>query len=194
MTATVAPSVAWLTILQRLAARVAHEIKNPLNAVAVNLEVVRSRAERERVDAPSIVPYAQAAAQELERTTRLVEALLALTRECRPDLNAVAAPLVVLYDALAAAEGGSVTLDPSDEEAGIDLAADDARAAIAATLDEMLGPNVRVRIGIDVTTDVVARFTGPATAPALPAGVRFAADSAGATLIFPARSRGIETA
>src|SRR5687767_14530504 len=104
----------WLGALQSLAGRVAHEIKNPLNAVAVNLEVVRSRCERGNVEPPAILPFATAAAGELERVARLVESLLALSRPARQDLAVLAAPVITLYDALANAEGGSVVLDLSE--------------------------------------------------------------------------------
>jgi signal transduction histidine kinase len=194
MTERDAPSRSWVLLLQRLAGQVAHEIKNPLNAVAVNLEVVRSRAERERLESAAILPYARAAAQELERTSRLVEALLAITRSARPDVNAIAAPIVTLYDALAVAEGGRVTLDPSEGDTGIDLAADDARVAIATTLEAMVGPNVAIRLEIEAGAEIAARFTGPAVTPSMPPGVRCAAAPHGLTLYFPARAGGIESA
>jgi hypothetical protein len=39
-------SALWLATLQRVTDRVAHEIRNALNGVAVNVEVVRTRAAR----------------------------------------------------------------------------------------------------------------------------------------------------
>ena len=74
-----APSL-WLGALGRLAGRAAHELKNPLNGLALNLEVVRSRSVRAGSEAAALAPYATAAARELERAIPLVEALLALAR------------------------------------------------------------------------------------------------------------------
>lgn len=191
MTEDDASSSEWLGALQSLAGRVAHEIKNPLNAVAVNLEVVRSRCERGNVEPPAILPFATAAAGELERVARLVEALLALSRPARRDLAVLAGPVITLYDALANAEGGSVVLDLSEGATGIDMGGDDARAALAATLDDMVGPGVAIRVHIARDGDrVAARFSGPSVRPKLPVDVRLQSEPSGLTLLFPARMRG----
>lgn len=191
MTEDDASSSEWLGALQSLAGRVAHEIKNPLNAVAVNLEVVRSRCERGNVEPPAILPFATAAAGELERVARLVEALLALSRPARRDLAVLAGPVITLYDALANAEGGSVVLDLSEGATGIDMGGDDARAALAATLDDMVGPGVAIRVHIARDGDrVAARFAGPSVRPKLPVDVRLQSEPSGVTLLFPARMRG----
>ena len=38
--------VLWLAVVQRLMGRASHDVKDSLNGVAVNLEVIRSRAAR----------------------------------------------------------------------------------------------------------------------------------------------------
>ena len=191
MTEGEASSNDWLGTLQSLAGRVAHEIKNPLNAVAVNLEVVRSRCERGAVEPQAIQPFARAAVGELERAARLVDALLALARPARADLAVLAGPVITLYDSLANAEGGSVVLDLSEGPTAVDMPADDARAALAATLDEMMGPGVAIRVHIARDGDrVAARFSGPPATPKLPVAVRLHAEPSGPTLSFPALARG----
>jgi signal transduction histidine kinase len=190
MTEDEASSGEWLRALQRLSARVAHEIRNPLNAVAVNLEVVRSRCERGTVEPGAVLPFATAAASELERVSRLVDALLALSRPARNDLATLAGPVLTLYDALASAEGGGVTMDLSEGSMGIDIAADDARTALAATLDEMVGPGVAIRVHIaEDGNRVAARFSGPRVTPNLPPRVRLESEPSGVTLLFPALAR-----
>ena len=72
--------VLWLAALQRALGRAAHDVKDALNGVSVNLEVVRSRASRAETPASAVAPYADAAAQQLERLTTLLEAVLALGR------------------------------------------------------------------------------------------------------------------
>lgn len=190
MTEVEASSSEWLGALQRLAGRVAHEIKNPLNAVAVNLEVVRARCARGSIEPSAVSPFAETAAGELERVVRLVDALLALARPAGRDLAAIAAPVITLYDALASAEGGSVTMDLSEGGTGIDMAADDARAAVAFTLDEMVGPGVAIRVHLARDGEcVAARFSGPRVTPRLHPDVRLQAELSGLTLLFPARTR-----
>ena len=83
MPASAAPAdagVLWLAALQRALGRAAHDVKDALNGVSVNLEVVRSRASRADAPASAVAPYAEAAAQQLERLTTLLEAVLALGR------------------------------------------------------------------------------------------------------------------
>ena len=72
--------VLWLAALQRALGRAAHDVKDALNGVSVNLEVVRSRASRADAPASAVAPYADAAAQQLERLTTLLDAVLALGR------------------------------------------------------------------------------------------------------------------
>ncbi len=195
MTEDGASSSQWLGALQGLAGRIAHEIKNPLNAVTVNLEVVRSRCERGFADPAGLLPFAAAASGELERVARLVEALLALARPANPDLAVLAGPVITLYDALASAEGGSVAMDLSEGSTGIDMAADEARAALALILDDMVGPGVAIRVHIERNGDrVAAHFSGPHVTPRLPACVKFRSEPNGLTLLFPALTRSTDTA
>jgi signal transduction histidine kinase len=188
MTEEDASSSEWWRAFQKLASRVAHEIKNPLNAVAVNLEVVRSRCERVGVEGAAILPFATTAASEVERVSRLIEALLALARPGTNDLGALSQPVITLYDAVASAEGGSVRMDLAEGGTGIDMPADQARAAVAATLEGMVGPGVAIRVHIARNGDrVFARFSGPRVTPELPADVRLQLEPSGVTLLFPAQ-------
>ena len=70
----------WLATLQRALARASHDVKDSLNGVSVNLEVIRSRAARPDAPASAVAPFAEAAAQQLERLTTLLDAVLALGR------------------------------------------------------------------------------------------------------------------
>lgn len=70
----------WHSTLQRAVSRAAHDVKDALNGVSVNLEVIRSRAARPELPASALVPFGEAAGQQLERLTILIEAVLALSR------------------------------------------------------------------------------------------------------------------
>lgn len=50
--------------------QLAHDVRNALNGVAVNLEVARSRARR-GVDIAEVAPFIETAAQQLDVATRL---------------------------------------------------------------------------------------------------------------------------
>ena len=74
----------WLSALERLLARAAHEVNGALNGLSVNLEVVRLKA-RPGADAGAVARFADVAAGELGATMRLVAALVALARAPRDD-------------------------------------------------------------------------------------------------------------
>lgn len=86
-------------ILSRLADDLAHEIKNPLNAIVVNLEVLRRRASTGSPDA--VLERADVIEQEIRRVHGLVDQLLQLLRPARAE----AGPLAVdgIIDSLTAA-------------------------------------------------------------------------------------------
>ena len=82
--------VLWLAMLQRALARASHDVKDALNGVSVNLEVIRSRARRAGAEGSSLAPFADAAGQQLERLTNLLEAVLALGRAEREPVDVAA--------------------------------------------------------------------------------------------------------
>ena len=71
-----------LDLLERLADDLAHEIKNPLHSMVINLEVLKRRVAR--ADSPEEVQrYIGVLAGELERVNRRIELLLRLSRPGR---------------------------------------------------------------------------------------------------------------
>lgn len=120
-----------------MADRVAHELRNPLNGLAVNLEVVRSRSARPGVEGAALVPYAEAASSELERTLPLIDALLSLARPAAVpvDLQTTLAPLLTLYGSIAAAAGGSLRISNDAEQMFVAGDGISVRALLAELLD-----------------------------------------------------------
>lgn len=144
--------------MQSLAGRAAHEIRNPLNGLAVNLEVVRSRAARGAGDLASIGRFAESASGELERAAERVQALLELARPLAApvDLWSALRPMVVLHHAIAVAQAAR---DPSDASEGSGAAVTleprgDARLTVAAK-------PVVARIALAAALDAVARARTP---------------------------------
>ncbi|HEU4643587.1 MAG TPA: histidine kinase dimerization/phospho-acceptor domain-containing protein [Gemmatimonadaceae bacterium] len=171
MAAETAARLLWLEALQRLADGAAHEIKNPLNGLAVNLEVVRSRAERGGADVATVARFATAAAEELQRTAALVEALLAVSRPARApvDLWMVLQPLVALYGAIAAASGGTLVLERPAESMGATEADPAAvRLAMTSALAGVAYDEATVRCSLETRDGAVMMSVrgAPATAPA----------------------------
>lgn len=74
-------------VVSRLADDLAHEIKNPLNAIVVNLEVLRRKVEtgaRETaLERASVIDF------ELNRVHGLIDQLLQLVRPPRPEVGAI---------------------------------------------------------------------------------------------------------
>lgn len=137
-------------MMKRIADRIAHELKNPLNGAVLNVEVMRQRVQRPGIDASTLVPYAEAAASELTRGSALVDALLTLARPAHApvDFMSVLEPLVCLYAAIAAQSGGTVHLEWATEETMESALDPDAvRAVLAAALDDAItDPSVRCRV------------------------------------------------
>jgi signal transduction histidine kinase len=111
--------VLWLAMVQRLMGRAAHDVRDSLNGVAVNLEVVRSRAARDGAPASVVAPYADAAGQQLERLTSLLDALLAVARPERDPVNVGVAlhRVATLCAASTSADDATVVVqdDPPDD-------------------------------------------------------------------------------
>jgi signal transduction histidine kinase len=194
-----APSL-WLGALGRLAGRSTHELKNPLNGLALNLEVVRSRSVRAGTDGSALAAYAAAAVSELERTIPRVEALLALARPLSNpvDLRAAIQPLLVLYGAIAVAGGGSLDVVYEAEQMFVNADGDTVRALVAEALDVTIGANLEVTGKIvDAEGSISIRLVGGAGRPiaskmeglAAEHDIRLNSDEDETHLLFPARAR-----
>jgi hypothetical protein len=146
MTEGVAPAeagVLWLAALQRALGRASHDVKDALNGVSVNLEVVRSRAGRPDAPASAVASFADAAAQQLERLTNLLDAVLALGRAERDpvDVGITLRKIGALCGASSSATDAGVTVhDSSDGESRTSVSGDAVRLALAAPLlDAVMG-------------------------------------------------------
>lgn len=71
-----------LELLERLADALAHEIKNPLHSMVINLEVLKRRLSRV-AEGGDVLRYATVLGEELERVNRRIELLLRLSRPDR---------------------------------------------------------------------------------------------------------------
>ena len=124
----------WLHTLQRAMARAAHDVKDALNGVSVNLEVIRTRAERADAPASAVAQFADAAGNQLERLTVLMEAVLGLGRPERD-------PADVALTLRRVATLCSASSSPGDAIARVDD-----RALLGATTTRTSGSAVRLAL------------------------------------------------
>jgi hypothetical protein len=192
----------WLGVFQRLCDATAHQFKGALNGVAVNLEVVRSRAGRSETDAVEIRPFAEAAAAELESVIQSAEAMLALARTPRgqADVARITRDVAVLASRSAPAEEGKrLTVDKGVERLGTTSApASAARLAIAAVLMAALevskdvvcsaageGGAVAIRVACGERDGSSFALSDEVVSTAYSAGVHLDISESGATITFP---------
>ena len=137
--ATADAGVLWLAALQRALGRASHDVKDALNGVSVNLEVVRSRAARAEAPASAVAPFADAAAQQLTRLTGLLEAVLALGRSEREpaDVGITLRRVATLCSASSAATDAAVVVrDVAVGDAHTRVPGDVVRLALVSPLLE----------------------------------------------------------
>ncbi len=127
----------WLATLQRALGRASHDVKDALNGVAVNLEAIRGRAARPDALAGAVVPFADAAAQQLDRLITLVEAVLALGRAEREpvDVGVIVRRIATLCGASSSSTDAEVIVELGDvDSARTGVRGDAVRLALAAPL------------------------------------------------------------
>jgi len=185
----------WAQTLQSLANVVAHDLRNALNAVAVNLEVVRSRSAR-GADAFAIAPFAASAATNFETAASAAEALLTFVRP-EPGRVDVAAVVARLARLLAVRPGaGLQVVDLSDGRAATAAPPDIVRAAVARSVLAAVVAEDGAACEIAVDDGIFLRITGATRVPpppdsdlvaaALEQGIRIAPRERSIELRFPA--------
>jgi signal transduction histidine kinase len=131
----------WLATLQRALGRASHDVKDALNGVSVNVEVIRGRAAKPDALAASVAPFAEAAAQQLDRLTTLVEAVLALGRPERhpADVRVTLRRIATLCRASSSATDAEVEVELGDVESTVTSVSGTAvRLALAAPLLDLV--------------------------------------------------------
>jgi hypothetical protein len=152
----------WLRTLQRVVDLAAHEIKDSLNGVTLNLEVVRSRAQKEGASA-ALAPFAEAASSQLETLSERAEALLFLARPRRKgsqsDVAQTLRHLAVLLVPAAKADGARLEVVGWDKPAPTAAGPEAIRLALAAGLIGLMEMGGNGRCSLDSSPDAVVRFS-----------------------------------
>ena len=161
------PAVLWAESLQALANLVAHDFRNALNAVSVNLEVVRSRSAR-GAEAAAIAPFAATAAAHFETSAGAGEALVAFVR-AEPEPFDVAAVVMRLSRLIAV--GGQSRLQVVDRSGGrarTGAPGDIVRVAVARSVLGAVGAGESVACEIAADDGIFLRVTGATEVPPRP--------------------------
>ena len=177
----------WLDRLYAIGRPVAHEFRNALNGVAVNLEVVRSRAHGD-APAASVARFADTAADQLESLTGLTDALLALVRPVAEpaDVADVTARLATLLGAVARPDGGAVilTVVPDGARVRTTVSGEALRGLVAGLLLDAFDRTARLTCELDGTAAPTLRLCreGGPPLPEISADVRTLAEQWGVRL------------
>lgn len=157
----------WLATLHEVVGRAAHEVKDALNGVSLNLEVIRSRSERPGVDSQSLSSFATSAAEQLELLSARTESLLFLTRPHRAaagpaDVAVTLKHMATLLVPATKADGGSLEVEGYQRLAPTAAPAQAVRLALAAGLlaltKEGGSSRCRMESGSE-TSETVVRFS-----------------------------------
>ena len=102
-----------LADLARITSGIAHEVKNPLNAMVIHLELLREKLERHGLQGVSALPQVEILTSEIKRLDRVVQTFLNFTKaprlQLRPlDVNQVLKETLALADAEAQAHSATV--------------------------------------------------------------------------------------
>ena len=171
----------WLATLQKLSAHVAHDLKGALNSASVNLEVVRSRSEKESTTGADVHRFAVNAADQLSVVIRATTALLSLARGTRGpvEVSIVTKQVANLLDDMSSAAGGRFVVEV---EGGMSAeTAAPAGAVRLAVAECLLAADIRSKpVAVKVSGLPTPRVqVSPATAPSLSPNVEAALWAAG---------------
>ncbi|HVK87454.1 MAG TPA: protoglobin domain-containing protein [Kofleriaceae bacterium] len=165
-----------MTAMQTMTAGLAHEVRNPLNAAKLQLELLDRRLRRQLDDARLLEP-SSLAQKEIERLTALLDDFLAFARP--PELDAHEADLVEIVRHVCdleriAAEQRGATLELRAEGAPITARVDAPKLQqivlnLVRNAVEAVSANGKVIVGVEATHDegiISIADTGPGIPPA----------------------------
>jgi hypothetical protein len=129
----------WLVALEGVVGLAAHEVKDALNGVHLNLEALKSRSAREGAKAEDLRAFSAAAADQMESLSARAESLLFLGRAHRTGAGPVDVALTLRHLATllvpaAKADGRTLTVEGYQRAALTPVPAHAARLALASGL------------------------------------------------------------
>lgn len=193
-----APSVdeLWLRSLQKVTGHVAHDFKGALNGVSVNLDVVRSRAERPGTPAADVQKFAGAATQQLGVVIRMSGALLSLGRPPRgsAEVSSIAKQVGSILEDTLRSDGARIEIEVAG---GMSAETSAPTAAVRLILVEVMFAAASRKVDLSVR---VSGFAAPLveirpapspelsreiTAAVAAVGITVSTDGHGISIVFP---------
>jgi hypothetical protein len=151
----------WLSTLEEVINRGAHEVKDVLNGVSLNLEVIRSRAASATPRVDGLDLFAMTAAEQLELLSARIEAVLFLARPAREpaDVGVILKHLAALLVPATKADGGSLTVDGYWAPAPTKAPAQTTRLALASALLGLTRSGGSSRCKVEAGEEILVRFS-----------------------------------
>jgi signal transduction histidine kinase len=145
-----------LAALGSLAANLAHEIRNPLNALSINLELLEEDLENRQTPADTV----GLARREVARLSRLVNDFLVYARPARPQIEE--------FDSESLLRDVAALLTPACERSGVELIVGDGRARVRGDRGQL--SQVLVNLALNSVQAMEARATRRVELRAMRAG------------------------
>jgi len=157
----------WLDALQDVMGRAAHEVKDSLNGVSLNLEVIRSRTARSGADNQTLAVFSTAALEQLELLSLRTEAVLFLTRQGREpaDIALTLRHLASLLIPAAKADGNRLSVEGYQTSAPTAAPVSATRLALAAGLLALTNERGAGRCTLEAGAETVVRFSHESASP-----------------------------
>lgn len=151
----------WLRTLEDVINRAAHEVKDSLNGVSLNLEVIRSRSSQADASGRSFASFAAAATEQLENLSARTEAVLFLARPAREpaDVAVTLGHLAALLVPAAKSEGGTLVVEGYQMPTPTGSSGLATRLAVASGLLMLIKEGGCGRCWLDATDEIVVRFS-----------------------------------
>jgi hypothetical protein len=151
----------WLATLQEITNRAAHEVKDALNGVSLNLEVIRSRSSNPHATLNGLEEFAMTAAEQLELLSARTEAVLFLARPPRDpaDIAVTLRHLASLLVPATKADGGLLSVDGYAQSVPTAAPAQATRLALAAGLLALIKEGGASRCRLETGSETVVHFS-----------------------------------
>jgi len=151
--------------------RAAHEVKDSLNGVSLNLEVIRSRTSRQGGggggDSQALAVFSTAALEQLELLTLRTEAVLFLTRPAREPADVALAlrHLASLLIPATKADGGRLTVEGYQRSVPTTATPSVTRLAVTAGLLALTSHGGSGRCTLESEPETLVRFSHESGSP-----------------------------